>query len=110
MGDPNASIPTPQPVKMRPQFGAFGGAVGDTSLAFVSQAAHERGVKETYGLSKATAPVRNTRTVGKKDMVLNDAMPDISVDPETFEVKADGETLTCAPAKTVPLGQSYFLF
>ena len=111
MGDPNASIPTPQPVKMRKMWGAMDGkAVGDTSLAFVSQVAHARGIKEYYGLNKATAPVRNTRTVGKKDMVLNDAMPDIAVDPETFEVTADGEPLTCDPAQSVPLAQNYFLF
>ena len=91
-------------------FGALGKAVGDTSLAFVSRATHDRGVKDLYGLSKSTAAVKNTRTVGKKDMVLNDATPDITVDPETFEVKADGETLTCDPATAVPLAQSYFLF
>ena len=91
-------------------FGALGKAVGDTSLAFVSRAAHDRGVKDLYGLSKSTAAVKNTRTVGKKDMVLNDAMPDIAVDPETFEVTADGEPLTCDPAQSVPLAQNYFLF
>jgi urease len=111
MGDPNASIPTPQPVKMRPMFGALSPtAVGDTSLAFVSAAAHGRGVREAYGLNKQTAPVRGTRTVAKKDMVLNDATPTITVDPETFEVTADGESLTCDPATTVPLASSYFLF
>ena len=76
----------------------------------MSRAAHDRGVKDLYGLSKSTAAVKNTRTVGKKDMVLNDATPHITVDPETFEVKADGETLTCDPATAVPLAQSYFLF
>ena len=95
---------------MRPMFGALGKAVGDTSLAFVSRAAHDRGVKDLYGLSKSTAAVKNTRTVGKKDMVLNDATPTIAVDPETFEVTADGESLTCDPATTVPLASSYFLF
>ena len=110
MGDPNASIPTPQPVKMRPMFGALGGAVGDTSLAFVSGAAHARGVREHYGLSKATAPVTNTRNLSKADMLHNDACPNIEVDPETFDVTADGETLTCAPAATVPLARNYFLF
>ena len=110
MGDPNASIPTPQPVQMRPMFGAFGGAVGPTSLAFVSQAAADAGVGAAYGLSKAVEAVKGCRSVAKKDMVHNDAMPEIKVDPETFEVTADGVHLTCEPAQTVPLGQKYFLF
>jgi len=110
MGDPNASIPTPQPVKMRPMFGAHGKAVGDSCLAFVSGAAHGLGVGAKYGLNKATAPVVNTRNLGKKDMVRNDATPTITVDPETFDVIADGELLTCAPAATVPLARNYFLF
>jgi len=110
MGDPNASIPTPQPVVMRPMFGSHGKAVGPTSIAFVSQAAVSNGIKEKYGLSKAVEAVKNTRDLGKKDMVRNDAMPKIEVDPETFVVKADGEVLTCEPAKTLPLAQSYFLF
>ena len=110
MGDPNASIPTPQPVKMRPMFGALGNAVGDTSLAFVSKSAHDLGVGAKYGLAKKTAPVSGTRSVAKRDMVLNDACPEITVDAETFEVKADGEVLTCDPASEVPLARSYFLF
>ena len=110
MGDPNASIPTPQPVKMRPMFGALGNAVGDTSLAFVSKSAHDLGVGSKYGLAKKTAPVSGTRSVAKRDMVLNDACPEITVDAETFEVKADGEVLTCDPASEVPLARSYFLF
>jgi urease len=110
MGDPNASIPTPQPVKMRPMFGALGNAVGDTSLAFVSKSAHELNVGAKYGLAKKTAPVSGTRSVAKRDMVLNDACPEITVDAETFEVKADGEVLTCDPASEVPLARSYFLF
>lgn len=110
MGDPNASIPTPQPVQMRPMFGSFGGAVGGTSIAFVSQAAADAGVGAAYGLSKRVEAVRGTRTVAKKDMVHNNAMPTIAVDPETFEVTADGMHLTCEPAETVPLGQKYFLF
>ena len=110
MGDPNASIPTPQPVKMRPMFGALGGAVGDTSLAFVSKSAHDLGVGSKYGLAKKTAPVSGTRSVAKRDMVLNDACPQITVDAETFEVRADGEVLTCDPASEVPLARSYFLF
>jgi urease alpha subunit len=110
MGDPNASIPTPQPVQMRPMYGSFGGAVGGTSLAFVSQAAADAGVGAAYGLSKRVEAVRGTRTVAKKDMVHNNALPVIAVDPETFEVTADGVHLTCEPAETVPLGQKYFLF
>ena len=110
MGDPNASIPTPQPVKMRPMFGALGNAVGDTSLAFVSKSAHELNVGAKYGLAKKTAAVSGTRSVAKRDMVLNDACPQITVDAETFEVKADGEVLTCDPASEVPLARSYFLF
>ena len=110
MGDPNASIPTPQPVVMRPMWGAQGKAVGQTSIAFVSGAAAAAGVKESYGLTKAVEPVKNTRNLGKKDMVHNDAMPIIAVDPETFEVTADGEKLTCEPAKSLPLAQTFFLF
>lgn len=110
MGDPNASIPTPQPVRMRPMFGAQGPAVGGTSIAFVSEAAAQDGVGERYGLSKMVVGVTGTRTVGKKDMVANDAMPQIEVCPETFEVKADGEVLTCSPATKLPLAQRYFLF
>lgn len=110
MGDPNASIPTPQPVVMRPMFGALGKAVGNTSLAFVSKAAHDAGVGAKYGLSKQTEAVRGTRSVGKKDMVHNAAMPKIAVDPETFEVTADGERLTCEPAAVLPLAQKFFLF
>ena len=110
MGDPNASIPTPQPVVMRPQFGSFGKAVGTTSIAFVSQAAADKGVKDTYGLNKMVEPVKRCRGLGKKDMVHNDAMPAIKVDPETFEVTADGVKLTCEPAEILPLAQKYFLF
>ena len=110
MGDPNASIPTPQPVVMRPMFGALGKAVGQTSVAFVSAAAVANGIKDKYGLSKAVEAVKGTRGVGKKDMVLNDAMPVIEVDPETFEVKADGVALTCEPAEKLPLAQTFFLF
>jgi len=111
MGDPNASIPTPQPVVMRPMFGAFGSkAIGGTSLAFVSQAAISSGVAQGYGLSKQLEAVRACRTVGKKDMVHNNACPKIEVDPETFEVTADGERLTCEPAKVLPLAQKFFLF
>jgi len=110
MGDPNASIPTPQPVIMRPMFGAHGKAVGQTSIAFVSSAAHAAGIKNKYRLNKAVEPVKRTRGLGKKDMLHNDAMPKITVDPETFEVTADGVKLTCEPAKVLPLAQKFFLF
>ena len=110
MGDPNASIPTPQPVVMRQMFGALGKAVGHTSIAFVSAAAVANGIKEKYGLDKAVEAVKGTRDLGKKDMVYNDAMPAIKVDPETFEVTADGVRLTCEPAQTLPLAQTFFLF
>jgi len=110
MGDPNASIPTPQPVVMRPMFGALGKAVGSTSVAFVSAAAAEADVGSQYGLSKMVVAVKGTRALGKKDMVHNSAMPEITVDPETFEVRADGVKLTCEPAEKLPLAQKYFLF
>ncbi len=110
MGDPNASIPTPQPVFMRPMFGAFGQATGPVSMAFVSQGSVERGVIQTYGLQKQIEAVKGCRTVGKKDMKLNDATPVIEVDPETYEVTADGRSLKCDPAETLPLAQKYFLF
>ena len=110
MGDPNASIPTPQPVLGRPMFGSMGRAIGPTSYAFVSQAAAEDRLGEALGLTKIVAPVSNCRGIGKKDMRLNDALPDIEVDPETYVVKADGETLTCEPAEVLPMAQRYFLF
>jgi urease subunit alpha len=110
MGDPNASIPTPQPVSMRPMFGSFGSAVGGTSLAFVSQHSIDRGVAPGYGLTKRLSAVRDCRSVGKRDMKLNDAMPRITVDPETYVVTADGEVLRSTPASVLPLAQRYFLF
>jgi urease subunit alpha len=110
MGDPNASIPTPQPVHYRPMFGAFGGALGATSVSFVSRAGSEAGVAERLGLAKEVVPVKGTRDVGKADMVLNDWTPEIEVDPETYEVRADGERLTCEPATELPLAQRFFLF
>jgi len=110
MGDANASIPTPQPVLYRPMFGAFGGATAATSLTFISQMATDAGIPQQLGLQKQTAAVRGTRTVGKKDLIHNDATPHIEVDPETYEVRADGELLTCEPAETLPLAQRYFLF
>ncbi|MES2706999.1 MAG: urease subunit alpha [Verrucomicrobiota bacterium] len=110
MGDPNASIPTPQPMFYRPQFGAFGRALLKTSLTFVSQAALELGSLNELGLGKTLAAVKNTRKVTKRDMVLNDALPKIEVDPETYTVKADGRILTCEPATVLPMAQRYFLF
>jgi len=110
MGDANASIPTPQPGHMRPMFGSFGGAIAATSLTFVSQAALEADVPNQIGLQKPAVPVANTRNIGKQDMALNDALPAMEVDPETYEVRADGELLSCEPAKTLPLAQRYFLF
>lgn len=110
MGDANASIPTPQPVHMRPMFGSFGGAIAATSLTFVSQTALETKIATQLGLQKPAVAVSGTRQVGKRDMLLNDALPRIEVDPETYEVKADGELLTCEPATVLPLAQRYFLF
>jgi urease subunit alpha len=110
MGDPNASIPTPQPVYMRPMFGAFGRATGLTSIAFVSQLCKAKGVARDYGLTKRIEAVKGCRKIGKKDLKWNNALPKITVDPETYEVHADGELLTCEPAKVLPLAQRYFLF
>ena len=110
MGDPNASIPTPQPVYSRPMFGAFGRAVEHSAVSFVSGAAQSVGVRQTYGLAKQTVAVQNTRDIGKADLKLNSATPQIEVHPETYEVRADGELLTCAPAETVPMAQRYFLY
>ncbi|HEY8552986.1 MAG TPA: urease subunit alpha [Burkholderiales bacterium] len=110
MGDANASIPTPQPVHGRPMFGACGGARAATAVTFVSQAAYENGIGRRLGLAKPTVAVHGTRSVGKRDMRLNDAQPRIEVDPETYEVRADGELLTCEPARELPLAQRYFLF
>ena len=110
MGDPNASIPTPQPVFMRPMFGAYGRATGATSLAFVSQLSIDRGTVERYGLTKQAAAVRGCRTVRKQDMKLNDSLPRIRVDSETYVVTADGEELRSRPADVLPLAQRYFLF
>ena len=110
MGDPNASIPTPQPTFYRPQFGAAGRAIGATNLTFVSQASLDHGEVQTLGLRRRLEAVKATRKIGKRDMVLNDALPKIEVDPETYTVKADGEVLTCEPAKVLPLAQRYFLF
>ena len=110
MGDPNASIPSPQPVHYRPMFGSFGGARSQTSLTFLSLAAVEAGISEQLQLRTDIAVVRNCRNIGKKDMVLNDYMPEIEVDSQTYEVRADGELLTCEPARILPMAQRYFLF
>ncbi len=111
MGDPNASIPTPQPVHMRPMFGAFGQSLTNSSVTFVSQAAIDSGLRDTLGVEKQLLAVSNTRGgIGKDAMVLNDAQPDVEVDPETYEVRADGELLTCEPAEVLPMAQRYFLF
>ncbi|WP_183854199.1 urease subunit alpha [Prosthecomicrobium pneumaticum] len=111
MGDPNASIPTPQPVHYRPMFGAFGKALTASSVTFVSKAAAANGLAGRLGVEKALVPVENTRGgISKASMVLNSATPTIEVDPETYEVRADGELLTCQPAKSLPMAQRYFLF
>jgi len=110
MGDPNASIPTPQPVRYRPMFGAFGRAPLSTSLTFVSAASLAAGVPQRLGLGKTAVAVARCRGLGKRDMVLNDALPHLEVDPETYEVRADGERLRCEPARVLPLAQRYFLF
>ena len=110
MGDPNASIPTPQPVHFRPMFGAFGSALAVSSVTFVSQAAIDAGVPAQLGLSRRAVPVRHTRSIGKHSMVLNDATPKIEVDAQTYEVRADGALLTCEPATVLPMAQRYFLF
>jgi urease subunit alpha len=110
MGDANASIPTPQPVHARPMFGMYGRSIGATCVSFVSAAAIEDGVAERLGLQRMVLPVIGTRGIGKAQMKLNDALPHIEVDPETYEVRADGELLTCEPAAELPLAQRYFLY
>ncbi|MEL6997883.1 MAG: urease subunit alpha, partial [Pseudomonadota bacterium] len=110
MGDPNASIPTPQPVYTRPMFGAFGKSLTASSVVFVSEAAHAEGIGASLGIDKDTVAVKNTRNIGKHSMVLNDATPEIEVHPETYEVRANGELLTCEPAEVLPMAQRYFMF
>jgi urease subunit alpha len=110
MGDPNASIPTPEPVYGRPMFASFGRAIASTSLTFVSKAAQEAGIRERLQLAKQTVPVENTRAISKRDLHLNDMLPKIDVDPETYEVRIDGALATCEPAAVLPLAQRYFLF
>ena len=110
MGDPNASIPTPQPVYTRPMFAAFGRSVKQSAVSFVSAAAQDDNIADKLGLAKRTVPVAHTRIISKADMVHNDYCPQIEVDPETYEVRADGELLTCEPAEELPMAQRYFMF
>jgi urease subunit alpha len=109
MGDPNASIPTPQPVHCRMMFGAFGGGL-KTSFTFVSQAAYDAGIADMLKLNKPLAPVKNMRSLRKADMIHNGATPVMEVDAETYEVRADGELLVCEPARVLPMAHRYFLF
>ncbi|MFN7167452.1 MAG: amidohydrolase family protein, partial [Pannonibacter sp.] len=111
MGDPNASIPTPQPVHYRPMFGAFGKAMTASRVTFVSKAAHEHGIKDRLELDSLVLPVKNTRSgISKRSMIHNSALPVVEVHPETYEVRANGELLTCEPADVLPMAQRYFLF
>jgi urease subunit alpha len=110
MGDPNASIPTPQPTHFRPQFGAAGLALGKTSITFLSQAAVHAGLDQALGLKKQISAVKNIRGIRKKDMKLNDATPNIVVSPENYKVYADGTLLDCPPVSILPMAQRYFLF
>lgn len=110
MGDPNASIPTPQPVHMQPMFGSYGGAIAATSVTFVSKKAAKKDIGEKLGLQKPVVAVKDIRQLTKRDLKLNDYLPHIEVDPETYEVRADGELLTCEPAEILPMAQRYFLF
>jgi urease subunit alpha len=110
MGDPNASIPTPQPVHYRPMFASYGRALSESAVTFVSAAALADDLGSRLRLSKALLAVQGTRTIGKGDMILNNATPRIQVDPETYQVRADGQLLTCEPAKVLPMAQRYFLF
>jgi urease subunit alpha len=110
MGDPNASIPTPQPVHYRPMFGSFGGAIAKGSLTFVSQAGMAAGIKESFGLAKTLSAVKNIRQVRKQQMIHNNYLPKMEIDPQTYTVRADGQLLTCEPAKVLPMAQRYFLF
>jgi urease subunit alpha len=110
MGDPNASIPTPQPVYTRPMFGAYGSSLRHGSVSFISQAAQSAGLAGQLGLTKQTIAVKGTRNIGKADMIMNDALPQIEVHPETYEVRANGELLTCQPAEVLPMAQRYFLY
>jgi urease subunit alpha len=110
MGDPNASIPTPQPVMYRPMFGAFGKALHKTCATFVSKLSLEKNVVQQYGLQKMILPVKNCRNISKKDLIHNDATPQIDVNPENYEVRVDGLIITCEPLAVLPMAQRYFLF
>jgi len=110
MGDPNASIPTPQPVHYRPMFGAFGGAIAKGSLTFVSQAGISAGIKHSFGLNKTLSAVKNIRGIRKQDMIHNHYLPKMEIDAQTYAVHADGQLLTCEPAVSLPMTQRYFLF
>jgi urease subunit alpha len=110
MGDPNASIPTPQPVHYRPMFGAFGGALTRGSLTFVSQAGLNGGIKDRFGLAKPLAAIKNVRGIRKQHMRLNSYLPTMEIDAQTYTVRADGQLLTCEPAVKLPMAQRYFLF
>jgi urease subunit alpha len=110
MGDPNASIPTPQPVYTRAMFGTYGSALAQTSVSFISGAAEDAGLRDTLGLAKQTVAIKNVRKIGKADMILNAALPKIDVHPETYEVRADDVLLTCEPAEVLPMAQRYFMF
>uniref|UniRef100_UPI0026752DA2 amidohydrolase family protein n=1 Tax=Rodentibacter pneumotropicus TaxID=758 RepID=UPI0026752DA2 len=110
MGDPNASIPTPQPVFYRPMFGNQGKATTETAVVFVSEASKQADIQAQYGVQKELIAVKGCRNIGKKDLVHNDATPEITVDPERYEVRVNGELITCEPAEKVPLAQRYFMF
>ena len=110
MGDPNASIPTPQPVYSRPMFSSFGKSLEKSSITFVSQISLDRDSHKNSGIGKSLLPVKKIRKISKKDMVLNNYCPNIEVNPETYEVIADGELITCEPAKKLPLAQRYFMY
>ena len=110
MGDPNASIPTPQPVHYRPMFAAFGRSLTASSVVFASKGAVTAGIGRKLGIQKQLVAVKGTRKISKKNMIHNSATPNITVDPETYEVTADGELLTCEPAHVLPMAQRYFLF
>ena len=109
MGDPNASIPTPEPVRYRPMFGAIPAVIAETCVTFTSRSAQESRIRERLGLRRIVEPVRGCRTVAKADMVRNDATPEITVDPETYEVRLDGVLATVPAAETLPMSQLYFL-
>ena len=110
VGDANATIPTPEPMMMRNQYAAYGKATGSTSITFVSTFAYEHGIKEQLGLNKIVLPVRGHRTLTKKDMKHNNITPNITVDPQTYDVRVNGELITCEPLKELPMAQRYFLF